>query len=62
VHPHPRLTLTYPAIARASLVVFTVEGEEKRAALARVRRADDAPAARVRAPRGVWLLDRAAAG
>ena len=30
LHPHPRLTFTFPAIARARLVVVTVEGEEKR--------------------------------
>jgi 6-phosphogluconolactonase len=61
-HPHERLTLTYPALARARLVVFTVEGEDKRDALARVRNGDDVPAARVRAERVVWLVDPAAAG
>jgi 6-phosphogluconolactonase len=61
-HPHERLTLTYPALARASLVVFTVAGAEKRAALAAVRNGEDLPAARVRARRVVWLVDEAAAG
>ena len=61
-HSHRRLTFTYPAIARASLVVFTVSGEGKRAALDRVRRGEDVPAARVHADRIIWLVDKAAAG
>ena len=62
-NPHPRMTLTYSGIARSRLVVFTVEGESKREALAAVRAGDpDCPAARVRAERIVWLVDRAAAG
>ena len=61
-HPHPRLTFTYPALSSAALVVFTVAGPEKRDALAAVRRGDDLPAARVHAPRVVWLVDEAAAG
>ena len=27
LHPHPRLTFTYPAIARSRLVVFTIAGD-----------------------------------
>jgi 6-phosphogluconolactonase len=61
-HPHPRLTFTFPAIERSPLVVFTVQGEEKRDAFARVRAGDDLPAAHVRAERVVWLVDRAALG
>lgn len=62
-HPHPRLTFTFPAIAQARLVVFTVAGTEKRASFARVREGDDAlPAARVRAAEVLWLVDPAAAG
>lgn len=61
-HPHPRLTFTFAALARARLVVFTVAGAEKRAAFARVRDGDDVPAARVTAARVVWLVDPAAAG
>ncbi len=58
LHPHPRLTFTYPAIARSRLVVFTVAGAEKRDAFARVRAGDDAmPAARVRADAVIWLVD-----
>jgi 6-phosphogluconolactonase len=61
-HPAPRLTFTYPAIARSRLVVFTVAGEDKREALARIRAGDDLPAARVRAERVLWLVDHAANG
>ena len=61
-HPHPRLTFTFPAIARAKLVVFTVAGAGKRDAFARVRAGDDVPAARVDADRIIWLVDPAAAG
>jgi 6-phosphogluconolactonase len=60
-HPHERLTVTYPALARASLVVVTVAGAEKHAALDVVRHSDDVPASRVRARRVVWLVDEAAA-
>ena len=61
-HPHERLTVTFPALARASLVVFTVAGADKRAALDSVRNGADVPAGRVRAGRIVWLVDEAAAG
>ena len=62
LHPHPRLTFTFAALARARLVVFTVAGADKRDAFARVRDGDDIPAARVTAARVVWLVDPAAAG
>jgi 6-phosphogluconolactonase len=62
-HPHPRLTVTLPWLAAQPLLVFTVAGEEKRDAFARVRAGDqDLPAARVRAARVVWLVDAAALG
>ncbi|HEX9506155.1 MAG TPA: 6-phosphogluconolactonase [Acidimicrobiia bacterium] len=62
-HQHPRLTFTYPALARSRLIVFTVEGEGKRDAFARVRAGDlAAPATTVAAERVVWLVDPAAAG
>jgi 6-phosphogluconolactonase len=61
LHPHPRLTFTFPALARSRLVVFTVAGEDKRDAFARVRRDDDLPASHVTADRVVWLADPAAA-
>jgi len=62
LHPHPRLTLTFPAIARSRLAVFTVAGEGKREALQRVKAGDDLPAARVTAARVIWLVDEAANG
>jgi len=62
-HPHPRLTLTFPAIAAAHTVVVTVAGAEKRDALARVRAGDRAlPAARIDAPEVLWLVDADALG
>jgi 6-phosphogluconolactonase len=61
-HPHPRLTFTYPALARAKLVVFTVAGAGKRDALSRIREGGDLPASRVRAGQVVWLVDEAANG
>ena len=60
-NPHRRMTLTLSGIARARLVLVTVEGEAKRQALGAVWRDEDVPAARVRADRVVWLADRAAA-
>jgi 6-phosphogluconolactonase len=62
LHPHPRLTLTFPALAQARLAVFTVAGEGKRDALRRVKAGDNLPAARVSAARVIWLVDEAANG
>jgi 6-phosphogluconolactonase len=62
LHPHQRLTFTYPGIERGRLVVFTVEGEDKREAFQRVRRGEEVPAARVRADRVIWLVDPDVAG
>jgi 6-phosphogluconolactonase len=61
-NPFPRMTLTLGGLARSRLAVFTVEGEEKRNALARVM-ADDptAPATHVRAACMIWLVGRSAA-
>jgi 6-phosphogluconolactonase len=61
-HPHPRLTLTYPGIARADLAVVTVEGEAKAEAWRRVRAGEDVPAARIAPRQAMWLVDPAAAG
>jgi 6-phosphogluconolactonase len=61
-HPHPRLTFTYPGIARGRLVVVTVAGAEKRDAVERIRAGEDLPAARIRGDRVLWLGDRAALG
>jgi 6-phosphogluconolactonase len=62
LHPHPRLTLTFPALNQSRLAVFTVAGEGKREALQRVKSGDDLPAARVSAARVIWLVDEAANG
>ncbi len=61
-NPHRRMTFTFSAIARARLVIITIEGEEKREAFAKVRAGEDLPVARVRAGRVLWLVDPAAAG
>jgi 6-phosphogluconolactonase len=61
-NPHPRMTLTLGAIARARRVVFTVSGSSKADAFARVRAGADLPAARVRAAEIIWIVDEAAAG
>lgn len=56
-NPHPRLTLTLGAIGRARLATFTVVGESKRDAVARLRAGEDLPAARVHAGEVRWLVD-----
>ena len=60
VNPHPRLTLTLPAINSARLAIFTVSGGSKAAAVAALLRGDDLPASRVHAGRDLWLVDGAA--
>jgi 6-phosphogluconolactonase len=60
VNPHPRLTLTLPAINSARIAVFTVAGASKANAVAALVRGDDLPAARVHAGRTLWLVDGAA--
>ena len=59
-NPHQRMTLTLSGIARARLALFTVSGESKRDAVRRIIDGEDLPAARVRADRVVWVVDRAA--
>ncbi|MFM8303354.1 MAG: 6-phosphogluconolactonase [Actinomycetota bacterium] len=61
-HPHMRLTFTYPAIARARLVVVTVAGAGKRDAFERIRAGEDLPGARIAAERVLWLVDPEAMG
>jgi len=56
-NPHPRLTLTLPAINSARVAVFTVAGGSKAAAVAALLRGEDLPAARVHAGRTIWLVD-----
>jgi 6-phosphogluconolactonase len=59
----PRITLTFPALARSAEIAFLVDGAGKRDILARVRGGADLPAARVRAAgRTRWFVDRAALG
>jgi 6-phosphogluconolactonase len=58
LHPHPRLTFTFPAIARSPLVVVAVSGEEKREPIARIRAGENLPAANISASEVIWLLDR----
>ena len=60
-HPHPRLTLTFPGIARADVAVLTVEGADKAEAWRRVQAGDDVPAARIAPGEAIWLVDPAAA-
>jgi len=57
-HPHPRITFTFPAIARSQLVVVTVEGEAKRPAWQRLVAGDDIPAQRITGSRVIWLVER----
>jgi 6-phosphogluconolactonase len=59
---HDRITLTYPAIARARLAVFTVSGASKREAFAGVVAGADLPATHVTADRILWLVDEDAVG
>jgi 6-phosphogluconolactonase len=59
-NPHPRLTLTLPAINSARTAVFTVSGASKADAVAALVRGDDLPAARVHAGQTIWLVDGAA--
>jgi ABC-type transport system involved in cytochrome c biogenesis permease subunit len=58
----PRLTFTFPAIARSPLVVVAVSGAEKREPIARIRAGENLPAARIRASEVIWLVDRDAYG
>jgi 6-phosphogluconolactonase len=61
-HPHPRLTFTFPAIARSPLVVVAVSGDEKRDAVGRIRAGENLPGAMIRAQEVIWLIDREAIG
>jgi 6-phosphogluconolactonase/glucosamine-6-phosphate isomerase/deaminase len=57
-----RMTLTYPALARASQLLWLVTGEDKREPLARLLAGDPSiPAGRVEAPHSLILADAAAA-
>ena len=53
-----RLTLTFPVLDRARMIVWVVTGAEKGAALARLLRGDDTiPAGRVRRDRALLIVD-----
>lgn len=57
-----RMTLTYPIINRARLILWLVTGSEKAEMLARLLNGDTSiPAGRVRAENAIVLADRAAA-
>ena len=58
-----RMTFTFPLIAAARRVIFSVMGSNKADALSAIRQGpSDLPAARVRAERVGWIVDAAAAG
>jgi 6-phosphogluconolactonase len=58
---HRRMTLTYPALARAEEIVWLISGEDKREALARLLAGDRSiPAGRVEAGHSIILADASA--
>ncbi|MCZ7628745.1 MAG: 6-phosphogluconolactonase [Microthrixaceae bacterium] len=60
---HPRLTLTYPALARADQLLWLVSGASKAPTLRRLLSGDHGiPAGRVTAAESVVMADLAAAG
>ncbi len=61
-NPHPRLTLTLPAINSARTAVFTVAGESKFDAVSQLRAGADLPAALVTPAQVIWLVDGLAFG
>jgi 6-phosphogluconolactonase len=62
LHPWPRLTFTFPAIAHCRTVIVTVAGAEKAAPLAQLAAGADFPAAHLAAADSlIWLVDHPAA-
>jgi 6-phosphogluconolactonase len=60
---HQRMTLTYPALARADQIMWLVTGADKQDPLAKLLAGDQSiPAGRVLAARSLVLADAAAAG
>lgn len=60
---HQRMTLTYPALARAARLLWLVTGADKREPLAKLLTGDESiPAGRVWAESSLVLADREAAG
>jgi len=59
---HQRMTLTYPALARAGQLLWLVAGADKRDAMAKLLAGDESiPAGRVRATRSLIMADESAA-
>jgi 6-phosphogluconolactonase len=59
---HRRMTLTYPALARADQLLWLIAGADKRDPLAKLLAGDESiPAGRVQAARSLVLADAAAA-
>jgi len=59
---HRRMTLTYPALARANQLLWLVTGADKRDALAKLLAGDESiPAGRVLASRSLIMADQVAA-
>jgi 6-phosphogluconolactonase len=59
---HQRMTLTYPALARADQLLWLITGPDKQDALAKLLAGDESiPAGRVQAARSLVLADAAAA-
>jgi 6-phosphogluconolactonase len=59
---HRRMTLTYPALARADQILWLISGEDKREALARLLAGDQSiPAGRVEARHSMIIADASAA-
>jgi 6-phosphogluconolactonase len=60
---HPRMTLTYPALARAEQLLWLVTGEDKKVPLSKLLFEDRSiPAGQVEAARSLVLADKDAAG
>jgi len=57
-----RMTLTYPALARARQILWLVTGGDKKEPLARLLAGDTIPAGRVQAAASLVMADRAAVG
>jgi 6-phosphogluconolactonase len=58
---HQRMTLTYPALARAEQILWLVTGEDKKVPLGQLLAADESiPAGRVKAAQSLVLADAAA--
>ena len=62
LHPHPRLTFTFPAIRACQTVIVTIEGSEKQPAFTALREGKDLPASHIEAELVIWVVDHAAAG